>query len=610
MLAKSKFVSDAVKHSTYYYLYDVVDGETPEDVANKFYDDPTKHWIVLMANEMVDPQYDWTLSTNNFQKYINNKYSSLNIYLDSQNYSSANVNNLVTYSSSFDNAAWSKYQSFIPINLLTYSQEFGSWTLGNVSISPNVIAAPDGTTTADKIVENTSSGVQHLTYQTITVVAGAVYTYSVYAKAAEWTSFQMQMGTSGALGTFNLSTVTATKSGSATSATITAVTGAPGWYRCVLVAPAIASGTMYIYKTSSTYTGDGASGIYVWGAQVVRGAVPGDYKVTTSTSLPLVFTAPDSTITAQKLISNITNGFHTLYQTVSVTAGSTYAYSIYAKAAELSRFNLECIWNDASITASYNLSNNDVSSSGAVTANMISVGNGWYRCSIIFTVPSGKTDFSARVVLRDNSGNAQYTGDDFSGLYIWGTQVVLGSAPDNVIPYQVGETVYQGISYDQSSVEATVVNYDYMNKILQVKFPSQVIANSANIIGLSSNLSHTVVKIVSNDNGMNWAQNTLSYYRETQTTYNNLYNTVVVDKHKVSANDYKQNTSTVITRDMSGSTKQYSLADGTVVINTMIEPISYYQDEIEINDAKRQIKVIRPDFIPLIEQEFIKLMGQ
>ena len=35
-------------------FYDVKDGETPEYIANEFYGDPELHWVILMANDIVD----------------------------------------------------------------------------------------------------------------------------------------------------------------------------------------------------------------------------------------------------------------------------------------------------------------------------------------------------------------------------------------------------------------------------------------------------------------------------------------------------------------------------------------------------------------------------
>jgi hypothetical protein len=67
-------IREVLNNAGSYYLYTVKDGETPEIVAENAYRDPEAHWIILYANEIYDPQYDWPLSTRAFRNYIVNKY--------------------------------------------------------------------------------------------------------------------------------------------------------------------------------------------------------------------------------------------------------------------------------------------------------------------------------------------------------------------------------------------------------------------------------------------------------------------------------------------------------------------------------------------------------
>ena len=57
--------------------YDVKEGETPEMLADKFYDDPELHWVVLMMNDITDRYHQWPLNYNQFLAHINDKYSNV-----------------------------------------------------------------------------------------------------------------------------------------------------------------------------------------------------------------------------------------------------------------------------------------------------------------------------------------------------------------------------------------------------------------------------------------------------------------------------------------------------------------------------------------------------
>jgi len=59
-----------------YMTYTVKEGERPEDVAYYYYDDPSLAWLVLMANDIVDPYTEWPKSQENLEKYIIAQYAS------------------------------------------------------------------------------------------------------------------------------------------------------------------------------------------------------------------------------------------------------------------------------------------------------------------------------------------------------------------------------------------------------------------------------------------------------------------------------------------------------------------------------------------------------
>jgi hypothetical protein len=62
------------ENTSIFYEYDLIDGDTPEIIASKLYDSPEKHWIVLMMNDIIDPQTEWPLDYYTLNQYIDKKY--------------------------------------------------------------------------------------------------------------------------------------------------------------------------------------------------------------------------------------------------------------------------------------------------------------------------------------------------------------------------------------------------------------------------------------------------------------------------------------------------------------------------------------------------------
>ena len=59
------------------YNYDVVDGERPDIIAYKYYEDAKLDWVILLTNNLIDPQFEWPLDDRSFERYIRKKYGSL-----------------------------------------------------------------------------------------------------------------------------------------------------------------------------------------------------------------------------------------------------------------------------------------------------------------------------------------------------------------------------------------------------------------------------------------------------------------------------------------------------------------------------------------------------
>ena len=71
-----RFRMDVLSNITVYDEYDILEGETPEHIAEKIYGNPQYHWIIMLVNERYDYLSDFPLSLFNLEKYINDNYDN------------------------------------------------------------------------------------------------------------------------------------------------------------------------------------------------------------------------------------------------------------------------------------------------------------------------------------------------------------------------------------------------------------------------------------------------------------------------------------------------------------------------------------------------------
>jgi len=253
------------------------------------------------------------------------------------------------------------------VNLLTKTEQFDDavWTKYQASVAANSTVSPDGTTTADSIINDGTNNFHGLRNAPFAAVSSPV-THSVYAKAGTLSNISLSLTsanpytTDGAVATFDLSAgiVSKTAGPAYVSSTITSVGN--GWYRCSLTASnaALIYGWTWLNSTNNptyagfgyeTFAGTAGQTVYLWGADLRptnQGVnLPAYQRVNTSTDY-------DSTGFPTYIKPNGSNQFMV---TNSINFSATDKMTVWQGVRKLS---------DAAITVEMELSSNPSANNG------------------------------------------------------------------------------------------------------------------------------------------------------------------------------------------------------------------------------------------------------
>ena len=336
-------------------------------------------------------------------------------------------------------------------NLAGYSQQFDNayWTKANVNVTPNDTTAPDGTVTADKLLETTTNGAH---YALKSIVTSGYIRVSFYIKPIGGrTKFKIRSESPQAP---TSASFLLTGSGSVTAGTGSVEALNNGWYLCEAHSSAVGTGALGYFLVQSlddlgneSFIGDVTKGMYLWQAQVVNGITKRIDLPTTdrldvpridhSTGEPAILVEPQRT----NLLTYSNNFNDAIWQVVSATKTVNTAISpsggigacrfltlanttsyLYIAALAISTAT---VYTVSAYIKTNGTGLNDVrlyTTTGGTSINFTAT-NQWQKISYTFTSTGTTTNIGFRGV----------TGVE-TDVLVWGIQLEVGAYPTSYIP--------------------------------------------------------------------------------------------------------------------------------------------------------------------------------
>lgn len=367
----------------------------------------------------------------------------------------------------------------VPYNLFSYSEDFGNsfWTKNNSTVTTNTnqTMSPIGTNTVDLYVPNTTFTEHPIisffssSNSSLYINSANTYNWSIYVKSAGNNFFLLRVNINGTWSSvvFNLSSSSIVSTHpNFISANIENVGN--GWRLLSCVFTGVNGQNVFQHISSPTgnitFSGDGTSGAYIWGAQLTLGTSKREYFATTdrlnvaridySNGSPAILVEPQRTnlITQSNTLSSwsITNlimesvstdnpfglnkvtrftennidGVHQALTFHTINPQAVISFSFYVKSAGINSFTFGGNWD---FLTSFNLTTGVFSGPSVSKYRSINMGNGWWR--VIFTDLVPDTNFRSYVIRLSSSGAREGL-----GIFVYGAQLEVGANATSYIP--------------------------------------------------------------------------------------------------------------------------------------------------------------------------------
>jgi hypothetical protein len=287
---------------------------------------------------------------------------------------------------------WNKMKAIYPMvtdrnNRFAQSEDFSStWNAQSASVSPNQIAAPDGTTTGDLILD-------------------VPPTETTYIVNGDGSNYYFTSSIDGPIG----------------GGDPTLILEKGKTYIFNITAPGVHP---FYILTGSGYTAGGVynDGVSGYGTSQITFVVP------ESAPTPLYYGCSVHLNMTGQLTINENSSEHYIYQTIDgatgIVSGSEYVLSTYAKF-----YNTPYIAFKTNVGAQawFDVQTGATGSYTGSNATITNVGNGWYRCALYFTSSETTGPYNQQIHLARTDNDLTFAGTGTSGSYLWGAQFENGN---------------------------------------------------------------------------------------------------------------------------------------------------------------------------------------